>query len=395
MDDIRVDAVDAVDAAPALADVVAAPAEYRERIIAEMRLSLERAFAGTRTTLTGAAPLDELRGHIEYHLGWRHQDLSLADGQRGKLLRPTLTLLACMFVAGRAGNRGHTYQQLMRWAAVAGASVELVHNFSLVHDDIEDSDEERRHRPTLWKLWGIPLAINTGDTILAIGRLTLWRLPDAGMSLEDVFPLADLLDRATLRMCEGQFLDLRFEGRLDVSTDMYMDMIGHKTAALMSCAMQMGSLLGSDDPDLVTLLAEYGRRLGLAFQLRDDLLGIWATTHELGKQQAGDLQRKKITLPVICAMERATNADQERLARIYADRRPATGQQIADVLAILERTSARQAATRALTEQVDAARQVLDTAARRVFSPASSGATQSRGAYHHLAAMLDGIAHST
>lgn len=389
MDDIR------VDAAPSLEDVVAAPAEYREQIIAEIRLSLERAFADARTGLAVAMPLDELRGHIEYHLGWRHQDLSLANGQRGKLLRPLLTLLACVFVAGRAGHRGHTYRQLMRRAAVAGASIELVHNFSLVHDDIEDNDEERRHRPTLWKLWGIPLAINTGDTILAIGRLTLWRLPDVGMRLDDVFPLADSLDRATLRMCEGQFLDLRFEGRLDVSTDMYMDMIGRKTAALMACATHMGSLLGSDDPDLNTLLAEYGRRLGLAFQLRDDLLGIWATTRELGKQQAGDLQRKKVTLPIICAMERATTADQDRLTRLYADRRPATGQQIAETLAILERTEARQAATRAVTEQVDAARGALDAAARQVFSSASSGATQSRGAYHHLGVLLDGIAHST
>lgn len=388
MDDIR------VDAATSLMDGVAATAEYREQIIAEMRLSLEQTFADVRTALAVAMLLEELRGQIEYHLGWRHQDLSLADGQRGKLLRPSLTLLSCMFVAGRAGNRGHTYKQLMRRAAVAGASIELVHNFSLVHDDIEDSDEERRHRPTLWKLWGVPLAINTGDTILAIGRLTLWRLPDAGMSPDAVFPLADLLDRATLQMCEGQFLDLRFEGRLDVSTDMYMDMIERKTAALMSCATQMGSLLGCDDPDLVTLLAEYGRRLGLAFQLRDDLLGIWATTHELGKQQAGDLRRKKVTLPVICAMERATTADQDRLTRLYADRRPATDQQIADMLEILERTGARQAATRAVIEQVDAARRVLDTTADRVFSPASSGATQSRGAYHHLGVMLDGIVQS-
>ena len=389
MDDIR------VVAATSLADNVAAPAEYREQIITEMRLSLEQAFANARTALTVAMPLEELRGHIEYHLGWRHQDLSVADGQTGKLLRPSLTLLACMFVARNAGNRGRAHKQLLRRAAVAGASIELVHDFSLVHDDIEDSDEERRHRPTLWMLWGVPLAINTGDTILAIGRLTLWRLADVGMSPDDVFPLADLLDRATLRMCEGQFLDLRFERRLDVSTDMYMDMIGRKTAALMSCATQMGSLLGSDDPDLVTLLAEFGRRLGLAFQLRDDLLGIWATTHELGKQQAGDLQRKKVTLPIICAMERATTADQERLTRLYADPSSATDQQIADMLEILERTKARQAAARTVIEQVDAARGVLDAAARQVLSSASSGAPQSHAAYQQLGAMLDGIAHST
>lgn len=386
MDDMR------VSATPALAEIVAAPTGYREQVIAEMRLSLEQAFADVRPALAVASQLDDLRGQIEYHLGWRHQDLSRADDQHGKLLRPILTLLTCMLVAGRNGAQAHTRKQLMRRAAMAGASIELVHSFSLVHDDIEDSDEERRHRSTLWKLWGVPLAINTGDTILAAGRLTLWRLLDAGMRVESVFSLADLLDRATLEMCEGQFLDLRFEGRLDVSTAKYMDMIERKTAALMSCAAQMGSLVGTDDAGLIPLLAEFGRRLGLAFQLQADLLGIWGTAHELGQRQAGDLQRKKVTLPVICAMERAPLADQSKLTRLYADRSPATEQQIAEMLAIFDRTGAQEAATDAIAEQVDGARQALLAAARRVHSPAPSGTARSTEAYHYLNAMLDGIA---
>lgn len=387
MDDSR------VDAATSLADVVAATAEYREQIIAEMRLSLEDAFASARAAFAVAMSLEELRGHIEYHLGWRHPDLSLADGQRGKLLRSLLTLLACQLAAG--GTDDHTHEQLKRRAAVAGASVELVHNFSLVHDDIEDGDEERRHRPTLWKLWGVPLAINTGDTILAIARLTLWRLLDAGISPGDMIPLAALLDRAALQMCDGQFRDLRFEGRLDVSTDMYMETIRHKTSVLMSCATQLGALLGSDDRDLVAMLADYGCRLGLAFQLRDDLLGIWATTGRLSKEQAGDLRRKKVTLPVIYAVERATGADQRWLAHHYGEQGPATDQQIANMLQILERTEARQAAIKAITEQVDAASRALDAAASRVFLPDSLGAIQSRAAYHHLSALLNGLAHPT
>ena len=382
------------DPATSLPDVVAAAAEYRERIIAEMRLSLEEAFTSARTAPAVAMSLEELRGHIEYHLGWRLPDLRQVNERSGKLLRPLLTLLACKLAAGRASDRDQTHEQLMRRAAVAGASIELVHDFSLVHDDVEDADEERRHRPTLWKLWGGPLAINTGDTILAIGRLTLWRLLDAGMRAEDVIPLAALLDGATLRMCDGQSRDLRFEGRLDVSTDMYIEMIGLKTSALMSCATRMGALLGSDDHDLVAPLEEYGLRLGLAFQLRDDLLGIWATTGEPGKGQAGDLRRKKVTLPVIRAMERATNTDRSWLTDVYAEPDPATDQQIAGMLEILERTGARQATAMAVIEQVDAARQALDAAASWDVSPSASGAAQSREAYHQLSALLDGIAHS-
>lgn len=383
MDDMR------VDAARSLADVVAATADYRDLIVVEMRRSLEAAFVVAQAPV--AAPLDELRAHIEYHLGWRHPDLSVAIGQGGKLLRPLLTLLACAFAAGHADERALTDKELMRRAAVAGASIELVHNFSLVHDDIEDGDVERRHRPTLWKLWGIPLAINTGDTILAIGRLTLWRLIDMGMRPDDVIPLAALLDQATLEMCDGQSLDLRYEGRLETSTDRYMEMIRYKTSALIACGAQMGALLGSYDHDLGVLLAEYGRRLGLAFQLRDDLLGIWATEGELGKEPAGDLRRKKATLPVIYAVEHATDADRRRLARIYAVRTPASDQEIADMLEILERTGARRALAGAITAQVDAARTTLDIAATRNFVEASSRAAESHAAHHFLGAMLDGI----
>lgn len=378
--------------ATSLADVVAATAGYRELIIEEMHRSLEDAFAGAQTATAVAASLEQLRGHIEYHLGWRQPDLSLANGHGGKLLRPLLTLLACEFAAGGADNRRQTHGQLMRQAAVAGTSIELAHNFSLVHDDIEDGDEQRRHRPTLWKLWGVPLSINTGDTILAIARLTLWRLIDAGRSPDVALQLAALIDRAILDMCDGQSLDLCFERRLDVSADMYMEMIRRKTSALMSCSAHMGALLGSDDRDLTTLLAEYGRRLGLAFQLRDDLLGIWATPDELGKVSAGDLRRKKVTLPLIYAVERATDADQRRLARIYAERGPATDQQIADMLEILEQTEAHTGVSSAMAEQVTAARRALDGAATRVDSRASSRAANPRAAHQLLASMLDAIA---
>lgn len=171
---------------------------------------------------------------------------------------------------------------------------------------------ERRHRPTLWKLWGIPLAINRGDTILAIGMFDA--LAPAGCG------------------------DARFEGRLDGSTSRYMEMFRLKTSAPLSCATQIGASLGSDDRDLVALLAGYGLRLGLAFQLCGDPLDVWATTGELGKGQMGEPRRMKVTLSVVCAMERATGADRRWLPHFCAKREPVIDQQLASMLESLKRT---------------------------------------------------------
>ncbi len=123
----------------------------------------------------------EFYGQIEYHLGWRRYDLSPASYDPGKLLRPTLTLIACDFAASQTGLVHESERRdLLRRATSAAVTIELVHNFSLIHDDIEDGDEERRHRPTLWKLWGIPQAINSGDGLFALARKGLWQLADSG-----------------------------------------------------------------------------------------------------------------------------------------------------------------------------------------------------------------------
>ncbi|HEX8032618.1 MAG TPA: polyprenyl synthetase family protein, partial [Ktedonobacterales bacterium] len=251
---------------------------YRPLLAEGMRDALEHALAWRKVAPPAAALLDEFDGQIEYHLGWRNPDLSPAQSHPGKLLRPTLVLLASELAAGRHGATASERDDLVRRVVPAAACVELVHNFSLVHDDIEDGDEERRHRPTLWKLWGIPQAINTGDAIFSLARQGLWRLVDAGIAPLVVVRLAALLDRTCLELCEGQFLDMRYEGRRDITVEMYLEMIGRKTAALMACSTEMGAHLGApDDAALAGTLARFGRALGLAFQLRDDLLGIWAT----------------------------------------------------------------------------------------------------------------------
>lgn len=340
-------------------------ARFRQPIARELRRLVREARALTSASTSGGdGPLGDFYARIEYHLGWRHPDLSPAKAHPGKLLRPTLLLLSCELAAATHGRDTTQRNAIIEQALPAAAAVELVHNFSLVHDDIEDGDEARRHRPTLWKLWGVPQAINTGDGIFSLARAGLWQLPTRGVSADAVVRLADRLDRTCLELCEGQYLDMSFEGRDDITTAMYLDMIGRKTAALMACASEMGAIIGAaNDPGFAGGMATFGRALGLAFQLRDDLLGIWAPTAELGKTRAGDLRRKKMTLPVIHARETATASDRAALAAAYSGKDEMPDEQIAIVLDILERTGARERVRTELRREGVAALAALDAAA--------------------------------
>ena len=346
-----------------IADVESILARVREPVMDALRAALRDVRDETRAAPASEALLDGFYGQIEYHLGWRNADLTWARAHPGKLLRPALVLLAAELAAGRAGKDVAGRAEAARLALPAAACVELVHNFSLVHDDIEDGDAERRHRPTLWKLWGVPQAINTGDGIFALARTALLRLADAGADAAVVVRLAALVDRTCLELCEGQYLDMRNEGRQDVTVAMYLDMIGRKTAALMACATEMGARLGAPAlQDVAEHMARFGRGLGLAFQLRDDLLGIWAA-EQLGKDTAGDIRRKKMSLPIIHAFETAAEDDREALRRIYAAPGAADEVQIATVLGVLERTGARGRVRDALRAQGREAREALQAAA--------------------------------
>jgi geranylgeranyl diphosphate synthase, type I len=359
-------------------------ARYRPLFGDSLRRALTAARGATHAAPVAAPLLDEFYAQIEYHLGWRNPDLTQTRAHPGKLLRPTVLLLACELAAGRAGLDAKRRAALARRAIPAALAVELVHNFSLVHDDIEDGDADRRHRPTLWKLWGVPQAINTGDGIFALARAALWRLADDGVEARVVLRLAELLDRTCLELCEGQFLDMRNEGRRDITVPLYMAMIERKTAALMACATEMGAQLAPPDAQaVVEHLARFGRSLGLAFQLRDDLLGIWAA-QELGKSPAGDLRQKKMSLPVLYALETAAPADKAALRSMYDEAGPATEEQIAVALAILERSGARERVGAALQEQAAHARAALDAAA--------TGAPEAQEARNLFAVLLDFVA---
>jgi geranylgeranyl diphosphate synthase, type I len=383
--------------APAASDITWVLAMYRERITEGLHAALQvthspplrrpRTSRLRQTSETVDNLLDEFYGQIEYHMGWRQPDLTAATSDPGKLLRPTLVLLACDLAMAQAGPSGAAGEAArmdhLRRITPAAVTIELVHNFSLIHDDIEDSDEERRHRPTLWKLWGIPQAINTGDGLFSLARMSLWQLAEAGIQASLILHLADLLDRTCATLCEGQFLDMRYEGRSDISEGMYLDMIGRKTAALMSCATEFGACLGApDDIGLQAHFAEAGRALGIAFQLRDDLLGIWEA-EQLGKTMAGDLRRKKMSLPVIHALQTADSTERLQLLGMMTRAEPLSDGDIGEALAILNHTGARARIGRALAKQGAIAR----TSLRKGVMMSSTA--QDTGSYRAFEALLE------
>jgi len=258
-----------------------------------------------------------------YHLGLD------GSGSTGKRMRPLLGLLAYSSITG-----DH------RRALPGAAAVELGHNFSLVHDDIEDDDRERRHRPTLWALHGVPQAINTGDMLFSLSRIALHRLTDLGFPDRTVLRLMRLYDETCVALCEGQYLDIWMAEHDDgLSVELYFDMIGRKTAALISGSIEAGAVLATDDERVIDRYRAFGWDLGIAFQLNDDLLGIWGPEMTTGKE-ASDVPRKKKTLPVIYAFEHAAREDRERLVALYANG-SLNADQTKDIIDILERTGAR------------------------------------------------------
>lgn len=288
------------------------------QLIADTEAEIARLVESTDPTTAGVYEM------CRYHLGLD------GSGSTGKRMRPLLGLLAYASITG--DHRG---------ALPGAAAVELGHNFSLVHDDIEDSDRERRHRPTLWALHGIPQAINTGDMLFSLSRVALHRLTDLGFSDRTVLRLMRLYDHTCVALCEGQYLDIWMSDHDDaLSVELYFDMIGRKTAALIAASIEAGAVLATEDEAIIARYRAFGWDLGLAFQLNDDLLGIWGPERATGKEPT-DLARKKKTLPVIYAFEHAEPVDRTRLGELYGQKRiDARG--VAELTAILERVGARE-----------------------------------------------------
>ncbi|MCC6148166.1 MAG: polyprenyl synthetase family protein [Anaerolineaceae bacterium] len=235
----------------------------------------------------------ELHAMIFHHMGWEGE--GAGQEAQGKRIRPLLTLLAATAAGGD-----------WKKALPAAVSVELVHNFSLIHDDIQDCSETRRGRPTVWVKWGVAQAINTGDLMFTLAFYALQAL------LRDHVPAvvveaSRILQRACIDLTRGQYLDLTYEGRQDVRVEGYWPMVGGKTAALLSSAVELGALCAATTPENRGDFREYGYSLGLAFQCWDDWLGIWGDSAVTGKSVASDLLAGKKTLPVLYALNNSAS----------------------------------------------------------------------------------------
>lgn len=310
--------------------------------------------AATRLILTGRADevsqgLTTYFAMMRYHLGWTDEALRPAQTPGGKRLRPLLCLLSCAAAGGDP-----------RQALPAACAVELVHNFSLIHDDIQDRSPMRRGRRAVWDVWGVPQAINVGDGMFVVARLALHDLADQGVPLDRCQAAVQSLDRACLALCEGQFLDMTFEGRLDVAMDEYVKMIGHKTAALMSASTQLGAIVATGDESLVELYGRFGENLGIAFQIQDDILGIWGEEEVTGKSAATDLRDRKKTLPVVYAMEHSDRAAAREMAELYGQPGPLGESAIEACMALLRRLRAREYADELSERYYRLALEVLD-----------------------------------
>lgn len=265
---------------------------------------------------------------MKYHLGWLDEEMKPVEQYKGKRFRPTLTLLTYNSLSG-------VYDKVFP-AAVA---IELIHNFSLIHDDIEDRDEERRHKPTVWKLWGVPHGINAGDGMHVLANIAALGLRERLVTESKIVDVLFILNNTIMRLCEGQYLDMSFESSMDVTVEEYIRMISGKTAALVEASMEVGAILATNDDSIVEKFREFGYKIGLAFQIVDDIIGIWG--ENTGKPFASDIRNKKKTLPVIYTLENAVKEDGEFLRGVYS-KEVLDDKDVQGVLSIMEKMGAKK-----------------------------------------------------
>ncbi len=279
----------------------------------------------------------------------------------GKRLRPCLALTACEAVGGRAED-----------ALEAAAAIELLHNFTLIHDDIMDQDDFRRNVKTVHVLWGVPVAVISGDALFAkVFEAVSANAKRLGLEGARVVELFDTVSKASFEICQGQVLDMLFEKRADVSEAEYMSMISGKTGALLEASTKVGALLGRGEPDQVRALAEYGRLIGLAFQMRDDVLGVAGQQEKFGKPIGSDVREGKRTLIVVRALATAAQEDKSTLLRAFG-KRDASEAELKAAIGALQRAGAiNHVAERAreLVAQAKSKLRVLpESSAREVLS---------------------------
>jgi geranylgeranyl diphosphate synthase type I len=265
---------------------------------------------------------------IRYHFGYDRFGRTMS----GKRLRPQILLRTALEEGGT-----------VECALDAAVAIEILHNYSLVHDDIEDGDELRHGRTTIWAQFGVAQGINAGDALCALSYLTLLH-EEAVIPSDRVVDMLAVLHEANLHMCEGQALDIMFETQSTVTMSQYLEMISGKTGALFAASCELGALAAGCPRERARQYARLGRAYGRAFQIRDDALGTWGLSDITGKPSGADIARRKWSFPVVWALGTPPSADREIVTGAYARRTRLDSAGVVEVIGALDRLGARNAA---------------------------------------------------
>lgn len=294
-------------------------------------------------------PTSGFHDMLTYHTGWTGE--GAGPQATGKRIRPLMTLLSVASVKNDEQNSADAWRHAVPFAA----AIELVHNFSLVHDDIQDNSQWRRGRKTVWVKWGAPMAINVGDALFVMANQAALDLK-AHYPAEMAISAAGILNDCCLDLTRGQYLDMSYEERADLSMEDYWRMIGGKTSALISACTQVGALLGYAQEEKIELYRLFGYTLGLAFQVQDDILGIWGDESVTGKSVASDLVEGKNSLPVMYALEQ-----NDGFAKRWKQG-PITQDEVAAAAALLEKEGGKAYAEKTSVKLTDKALEYLKQA---------------------------------
>ncbi len=282
----------ALQQAPPLPEVFG---RYRDAISAHLRDALDREDVG-------------IYGVHRYHMGWEDSAGKNVVATEGKRLRPTLVMLTADAFGGD-----------LDLAVRVASAIEFVHNFSLIHDDIQDHDRFRHHRSTAWVVWGQPRALTSGNAMLKVADLALTSIRELDRGRSRALSLHREMARACLRMIEGQYLDIYFERRTDISLEQYLALIDRKTGALIQCSTYLGALVSrqaAGDHLSAEQARRMGSQLGRVFQIMDDVLGVWGKD-ETGKPVGGDILNRKKSLPAVHALTCGNSPAARRMREIY------------------------------------------------------------------------------
>jgi geranylgeranyl diphosphate synthase type I len=293
---------------------------------------------------------DRFAGMLRYPLGWVATNLRPLErpASAGKRLRSTLCLLICESLCGNHAP-----------ALPAASAIELVHNFSLVHDDIQDASPLRRGRPTVWAQWQTPQAINVGDSLFALAQLALLHADAA--TPEFLVEAARKLNATCLRLVEGQYLDLELQSTGSAPLEAYQSMVSGKTAALLECAAWLGACFGGASSEQAHHFASFGHQLGIAFQFQDDVLGVWGDPERTGKSSDADLRTRKQALPAVLALQ-LSGPEADQFRRLFLAPGEMSRSDAHAARLILERLGVRERAAEMASSGYDRAQDALRTA---------------------------------